>query len=119
MSFEEALVLERKNLATVRSDIESEIENLKKQLNETNRQLKAISAFEKARSGRSSVKRSSIRQKVKELIGGSPDGLTPISIFTELDAKGNPSAEKLISNALSHLSKSNLIVNTDGIYRLA
>jgi hypothetical protein len=115
---------------------------LENKLTEINRELAAIDAYEAAKTGKAAAasrqprgprksaattKRSSAEPRVRpqagsrretllKVIGENPNGLRRGEIFDRMGLKGNKSAEKSVSNALTALTKNNQVFRREGKY---
>ena len=143
--FAEVMRRERERLAREREDIFSRQKELENKLAEINRELAAIDAYEAAKtSGAAAPRRQgggsgtrgtsrtqpsaeprprpqvgSKRDAVLEVIKESPNGLRRGEIFERMGLKGNKSAEKSVSNALTRLTKNNQVARREGRYVIA
>ena len=121
-SFEEFVESQRTAIGEKRSEIESQITALQAELAQFDTELRAIAAYEEAKSGRakpaqakSSVPRGTRgprgrkQGEILELISGHEGGLSRDEILRETGAKGNKPAEQSISNILHTLKKAEKI----------
>ena len=115
----EALLAQRETIFTLQAD-------LQKQLDEVNAMLAKFDVFEgkraapaQARGRRSTgARRGSRRDELLKVIreGG---GLTRGEILEKMGLKGNKTGEMSVSNALTGLTKGNLVARRDGKYHVA
>ncbi len=133
---------ERQRLNGEREQIFTQQKDLENKLTEINRELAAIDAYEAAKTGKAAtatrqsrsprksaatIKRSSAEPRVRpqrgsrreallKVIGEEPNGLRRGEIFERMGLKGNKSAEKSVSNALTALTKNNQVSRREGKY---
>ena len=131
--FAEVMRQERERLNRQREEILGQQKELENKLNEVNREFAAIEAYEAAKTGkavtptrqrrgpvrsgtsirqsaaeiRSRPPRGSRREALLQVIGREPNGLRRGEIFERMAIKGDKTAEKSISNALTALTKNN------------
>jgi len=80
-------------------------------------ELKAIEAYESAKTGKKKVTRTrgtSVTATIIDIVKKAPS--TRAQIIEALNGKGNKSVEQSISNALSNLKKKNKLAAKDGVY---
>ena len=142
MRFADVMQQERERLNRERAEILGQQKGLEDKLTEINRELAAIDAYEAAKTGKvatpvrqprsprrsgASIGQSSAptrprpqtgtrREALLQVIGEQPSGLSRGQIFERLGLKGNKSAEKSVSNALTALTKNNLVYRREGKY---
>ncbi len=142
MSFADVMQRERERLRREREEIINQQRDLENKLTEINRELAAVDAYEAAKTGKAAtpgrqprgprttaaaVKQSSAktgarppargrREALLRVIGEQPNGLSRGEIFLHMGLKGNKSAEKSVSNALTALTKSNQVSRREGRY---
>jgi hypothetical protein len=140
--FAEVMRRERERLTREREEILNQQKELEDKLNEISRELAAIDAYAAAKTDKAatptrqrrspgksevSTRQSSaeIRPRARvggrrgallQVIGGEPSGLSRGQIFERLGLKGDKSAEKSISNALTALTKNNQVSRREGKY---
>jgi hypothetical protein len=140
--FAEVMRRERERLTREREEILDQQKELEDKLNEISRELAAIDAYEAAKTGkaatptrerrgpvksgpstqqsspeiRSPPQRASRREALLKVIGGEPNGLSRGQIFERMAIKGDKTAEKSVSNALTALTKNNRVSRRDGRY---
>ena len=144
MRFADVMQRERERLSHDRDEIlnqQKELENqqreLENKLTEITRELAAIDAYEAAKTGKAAMptrqppaptkseatieprarpQPGTRREALLQVIGENPNGLSRGEIFECMGLKGNKSAEKSVSNALTALTKNNLVFRRDGEY---
>jgi hypothetical protein len=142
MRFEEMMRRERERLNREREEILGQQKELANKLNDINRELAAIDAYEAAKAGKAPTptgrrggpgksevptRQSSAENRPRprvggrraallKVIGGEPNGLSRGQIFERMAIKGDKAAEKSVSNALTALTKSNQVSRRDGKY---
>jgi hypothetical protein len=142
MRFADVMQRERERLNRERDEILDQQKDLENKLTEINRELAAVGAYEAAktrkaatpgrqprgpRTSAAAVKQSSAetgarpragsrREVLLQVIGEQPSGLSRGEIFVRMGLKGNKSAEKSVSNALTALTKSNQVFRREGKY---
>ena len=144
MRFADVMQRERERLNRDRDEILNQQRELENKLAEVDREFAAIDAYETTKKtgksattprqprgrGRSAVtiKETSVaetgtrpqpgsrRAALLQVIGERADGLSRGEIFERMGLKGNKSAEKSVSNALTALTKSNQVSRREGKY---
>lgn len=126
--FEDMIARERARLAQLRDDLMAQQENIFTQLAEIDRELDAISAYERAKTGKparepkaakaSRAPRGAKREALLSLIEEQPN-LTRGQIIEKLGIKGDKAGEQSISNALASMKKAGTVIATDGRYAMA
>jgi Fe2+ or Zn2+ uptake regulation protein len=140
--FAEVMRRERERLTREREEILNQQKELEDKLNEISREFAAIDAYEAAKTSRPSTptrqrrgpgkskvptRQSSAdirprtrvggrREALLKVIGENPNGLRLSEIFEHMGLKGDKSAEKSISNALTALTKNNQVSRREGKY---
>ncbi len=111
---------ERTRLHKLISDLSDKRDTLSNQIAEAERELSAISAYEKAKAP--VVKRThtpraatSKRSELLDTIKATPRA-TRSELIEKLGIKGNKKAEQALSNKLSNMKKAGTITATDGKY---
>jgi hypothetical protein len=143
--FADLIQRERERLHREREEILNQQKELEHKLTEINLELVAIDAYDAAKTGKAaaprrqrgglatsatSIKQSapqtrpraqvgSKREALLKLIGENPNGLRRGEIFERMGLKGDKSAEKSVSNALTALTKYNRIARREGKYVIA
>jgi hypothetical protein len=129
-TFETFISSERERLNKERETIFNQQHELEGKLAAINNELRAIDAYEAAKSGkaaparqtraaraprgRSGTKRDQLLQVIKE-----GHGLTRGEILEKMGLKGNKSGEMSVSNALTALTKANQVRRDGGKYLAA
>ncbi len=139
MRFAEVMQRERERL---REEILNQQRDLENKLNAISRELAAIDAYEAVKTGKAATptrhprgagrsgaaitqsaaaprprqQMGTRRDALVQIIGEQPNGLSRGEIFERMGLKGNKSAEKSVSNALTALTKSNRVLRRDGKY---
>src|SRR5271165_6705835 len=136
--FADVMQRERERLNRERDEILNQQKDLENQLTEVNRELAAIDAYAAAKTGKAAApgprKGAAVEQSSAEIgarpqagsrrnallqaIRENPDGLSRGELFQRMGLKGNKSAEKSVSNALTALTKNNLLSRREGKYVL-
>ena len=140
--FAEVMGRERERLTREREEILGQQKELENKLNEVNREFAAIEAYEAAKTGkavtptrqrrgpvRSGTSTRQLSEEIRprarvggrreallQVIGGEPSGLRRGEIFERMAIKGDKTAEKSVSNALTALTKSNQVSRREGKY---
>ncbi len=142
MRFADVMQQERERLNHERDEILDRQKELENKLTEINRELAGIDAYEAAKTGKAATptrrppaptkseatieelpaeprarpQPETRREALLRVIGEHPTGLSRGEIFERMGLKGNKSAEKSVSNALTALTKNNLVFRRDGKY---
>ena len=140
--FADVMQRERERLHRERDEVLDQQRELQSKLTEINLELAAIDAYEAAKKGRTAAPRrqrpsagasgtsitetsaqtrprpqvGSRREAVLRVIAENPSGLRLGEIFERMGLKGNKSAEKSVSNALTTLTKNNQVARREGKY---
>ena len=140
--FADVMQREREHLNHERDEILNQQKELESKLTEITRELAAIDAYEAAKTGKSAMpmrqppaprkseatieelpaearprpQPETRREALFEFIREEPNGLSRGEIFQRMGLKGNKSAEKSVSNALTALTKNNLVSRREGKY---
>jgi hypothetical protein len=125
-NFEAMITKERERLNRSRGDLLAKKAEIDKEISSIDTELKAITAYEQAKSGRApsasrsggtGTRRSGIREEVLSAVkDASPDGASRSDLLAKLGAKGEKSAEQSVSNALSALKKAGTISQKGNLY---
>ena len=127
-TFADYVAKERERLNNERQAVFRQQKELENKLAEIDRELAAVGAYEAAKSGRGGQgraggmrgatrgRRGSKRERLLEIIKGSPQGITRGEILQQMGLKGDKSGEMSVSNALTALAKSNQVTRRDGRY---
>jgi hypothetical protein len=127
-TFQDFITRDRERLHAERDAIFNQQHELEGKLAAINNELRAIDAYEAAKSGkaapaarqtrtarapraRSGSKREQLLQVIKE-----GHGLTRGEILEKMGLKGNKTGEMSVSNALTALTKGNQVARRDGKY---
>jgi hypothetical protein len=142
MRFADIMQRERERLNREREEIVNQQKDLENKLTEINHEFAAIDAYEAAKTGKAAtpsrqpraprksdmpIKQLSMdngarpetgtrREAILNVIGENPNGLSRGEILARIGLKGNKSAQKSVSNALTALTKSNRVSRKDGKY---
>ncbi len=142
LRFADFVQQERERLDREREEILKQQRELENKLAEITRELAAINAYEAVKTGKAtpptrqprgagrggvSTTQSSAEPRTRppsgtrrdalvQVIGDHPNGLSRGEIFERMGLKGNKSAEKSVSNALTALTKSNRVARREGKY---
>jgi hypothetical protein len=142
MRFADIMQRERERLDREREEIVDQQKDLENKLTEVDRELAAIDAYEAAKTGKAAtprrqqpasrkseatIKQLSVdtgarakpgtrRETILNVIGENPSGLSRGEILERIGLKGNKSAQKSVSNALTALIMSNRVARRDGKY---
>ena len=133
----ERLNHERDEILNQQKELENQQKELDNKLTEITRELAAIDAYEAAKTGKTATptrrpnsptkseatieprarpQPGTRREALLRVIGEEPKGLSRGEIFERMGLKGNKSAEKSVSNALTALTKNNLVSRREGKY---
>ena len=133
---------ERERLNREREETVDQQKDLENELTELNHELAAIDAYEAAKTGKAATpsrhprapeksgapikqlsadtgaraKPGTRREAVLNVIRENLNGLSRGEILERIGLKGNKSAQKSVSNALTALTKSNRVARRDGKY---
>ena len=143
LRFADLMERERQRLNRERDEILNQQKDLENQLTEINRELAAVDAYEAAKTGQAAAptrqlqdprkgeavrqlsaetgarsRTGSRRDALVQAIRENPKGLSRGEIFQRMGLKGNKSAEKSVSNALTALTKNYLLSRREGKYVL-
>ncbi len=140
MRFADIMQRERERLGREREEILNQQKDLENKLTEINRELAAVDAYEAVKTGKAgtptrqprgrsgaSITQSfaeprprqqggTRREAIVQAIAKQPNGISRGEIFARMGLKGDKSAEKSISNALTALTKSNRVFRREGKY---
>jgi hypothetical protein len=127
-SFQDYITKERERLNGEHEAVLAQQRDLQTKLAGIKRELAAVDAYEAAKSGKPTAKRSggtarsggprrgSKRDGIMAALSDIPHGLTRGELLEKMGLKGNKSGEMSVSNALTALTKSNQVVRKDGKY---
>ena len=142
MRFRDMMQRERERLNHERDEILNQLKELESKLAEINLELAPIDAYEAVKTGKAAMptrrppaptkseatieelpaeprarpQPGTRREALLRVIGEHPNGLSRGEIFECMGLKGNKSAEKSVSNALTALTKNNLVSRREGKY---
>ena len=127
-TFQDFITRDRERLHAEREAIFAQQHELEGKLAAINNELKAIDAYEAAKSGKaapaarqtraartSRARSGSKREQLLQVIKDS-HGLTCGEILDKMGLKGNKTGEMSVSNALTALTKANQVARRDGRY---
>jgi hypothetical protein len=128
-TFETFVASERERLNKERETIFNQQHDLEQKLVGINREMRAIDAYDAAKSGKAAPARAtgtrsrrapqarqgSKRDELLQVIK-SGDGLTRGEILEKMGLKGNKAGEMSVSNALTALTKANQVARREGKY---
>ena len=142
MRFADIMQRERERLNREREEILNQQKDLENKLTEINREFAAIDAYEAAKTGKAAtpsrqpraprksgmpIKQLSVdtgarpqtgtrREAILKVIEENPSGLSRGEILERIGLKGNKSAQKSVSNALTALTKNSQVLRREGKY---
>ena len=126
-TFQDFIARDRQRLQAEREAIFNQQHELEQKLAAINNEMRAIDAYEAAKSGKAMPARQtggrraprarsgSKREQLLQVIKGG-NGLTRGEILEKMGLKGNKSGEMSVSNALTALTKANQVARRDGRY---
>ncbi len=128
-NFADFITRERERLHAEREAIFNQQHELEQKLAAINNEMRAIDAYEAAKSGkappatragtgRGGGRRGSKREQLLEVIK-SGGGLSRGEILEKMRLKGDKAGEMSVSNALTALTKANQVARRDGKYHAA
>lgn len=120
MSLEKAMAEERARLNAEIKVFQDEKANIESKIAGLKKELKAIDAYERAKSGATATtakRRPGIRNDVLDTIKANPDGISPSDIMEKLGVKGDTAGQRAVSNALQNLKKAGTVISEDGTYK--
>jgi hypothetical protein len=129
-TFADFIARDRERLHAERDQIFSQQHELEGKLAAINNEMRAIDAYEAAKTGkapaaarqprgpraRPQTPRGSKRDALMQVISDNPSGLTRGEILERMSLKGDKSGEMSVSNALTALTKANQVSRRDGRY---
>jgi hypothetical protein len=128
-TFSAFITRDRERLHAERDAVFTQQHELERKLAAINNEMRAIDAYEAAKSGKSASVRStrttiapsqgrrgSKREAILAVIGENPDGLTRGELLIKMGLKGDKTSEMSVSNALTALTKANQVTRHDGKY---
>jgi hypothetical protein len=117
MDFTEMIQKERNRITTELEKLTQQRSTLDEQEDSLKRELKAIDAYEQAKTGRKQTRgkrATGISDKILDQLKNKP--MSRAQIIEALGGKGNKRMEGSISNALTNLKKAKKIDAKDGAY---
>jgi len=129
-TFQDFIARDRERLHAEREAVFTQQHELEGKLAAINNELRAIDAYEAAKSGKASARatgtrrapqarRGSRRESVLRVISDNPAGLSRGDILEKMGLKGNKAGEMSVSNALTALTKGNQVRRDGGKYLAA
>lgn len=128
-TFQDFIARDRERLHGEREAIFTQQQQLQEKLDAINNEMRAIDAYEAAKSGKAPAPRQaaarrgqprahrgSKREQLLELIKNNPHGLARKDILEHMGLKGNKAGEMSVSNALTALTKANQVARREGKY---
>ena len=125
-TFETFIASERERLNKAREAIFNQQHELETKLAAINNEMRAIDAYEAAKSGKAVAARQAGRRATRARSGSKREqllqvirdghGLTRGEILEKMGLKGNKSGEMSVSNALTALTKGSQVARRDGRY---
>ena len=107
---------ERERLMSLRHDAENRKATIDAEIAEIDKELKAIDAYETIKHGKAAKARTGIRAEVLQYLREHPEGSERNDLLIALQAKGDRTRERSITNALSALKRAGKIIANDGRY---
>ena len=129
-NFAEYITRERDRLNREREQIFNQQQELEQKLDAVNKEMRAIEAYESAKTGKAAGKqtsgrgsrgprqtrRGSRREGIIEMLKGAAEGLSRGELLEKLGLKGDKPGEMSVSNALTAMTKSNQVRRDGGKY---
>ena len=127
-TFQDFITRDRERLHAEREAVFTQQHELEGKLAAINNELRAIDAYEAAKSGKATparqtgtrrapqARRGSRRESVLRVIANNPAGLTRGELLEKMGLKGNKTGEMSVSNALTALTKGNQVARREGKY---
>ena len=125
-TFQDFITRDRDRLHAEREAVFTQQHELEGRLAAINNELRAIDAYEAAKSGKPAARQTGTRRAPRAQSGSKREqllqiikdaqGLTRGEILEKMGLKGNKTGEMSVSNALTALTKGNQITRTDGKY---
>jgi len=128
-TFQDFIAHERERLHGEREAIFNQQQQLQEKLDAINNEMRAIDAYEAAKSGKAApprqaatrrgqprARRGSRREQLLGLISANPGGLARKDILERMGLKGDKAGEMSVSNALTALTKANQVARREGKY---
>jgi len=131
-TFQDFIAKDRARLQAEREAIFNQQHELEQKLAAINNEMRAIDAYEAAKSGKAALarqptgrrggggsRRGSKREGILHAIKSAAGGLTRGDLLQKLGVKGDKSGEMSVSNALTALTKANQVARREGKYHAA
>jgi hypothetical protein len=129
-NFADFIARDRARLHAEREAIFTQLQELETKLTAINNEMRAIDAYEAAKSGKAAPARATTSRRAPQSRKGSRreellnviksgDGLSRGEILEKMGLKGDKSGEMSVSNALTALTKGNLVRRDGGKYLAA
>ena len=128
-TFQDFITRDRERLHAEREAVFTQQHELESKLAAINNELRAIDAYEAAKTGKAPARATSSRRAPRARSGSKREqllqvikdggGLTRGEILEKMGLKGNKTGEMSVSNALTALTKGNQIARRDGKYHAA
>ena len=126
-TFRTFVTKERKRLKQTYKDARSRKAQIEQELQDVERELRALAAYEAAKTGKrfsesdrkrlaKTSRRGEKRALVLKVIQRNPDGLSRGDIIKRLNLKGDKSGEQSVSNILTALKKNKQVASKSGKY---
>ncbi len=129
--FADFIARERERLHGEREQVFNQQQELETKLAAINNEMRAIDAYESAKSGKpmpassgrgrgtrqGTTRRGSRREGILRIIGENPSGLSRGELLEKMGLRGDKSSEMSVSNALTALTKAGQVHRQDGKYR--
>lgn len=128
VEFADYIATERSRLASRKQSIVDQQHQLTSELTAIDSELRAIVAYESAKTGKTSRSKSngathtrsprngSKRTEILNVVTANVDGMSRGDILNALGVKGDKSGEMSVSNALTALTKTQQLVRENGHY---
>ncbi len=131
VNFADYIARERDRLHAEREQVFSQQPELEQKLAAINNELRAIDAYEAAKTGKAmapaatgrgrgrqrQTRRGSRRESILRVIRGNPAGLSRGELLEKMGLRGDKSGEMSVSNALTGLTKAGQVSREGGKYR--
>ena len=129
-NFADFIAKDRARLQAEREAIFNQQHELEQKLASINNEMRAIDAYEAAKSGKAPARagttrrtgggrRGSKREGILQAIKSAAEGLTRGELLQMLDVRGDKLGEMSVSNALTALTKANQVARREGKYYTA
>jgi len=128
-NFGDFITRERERIGAERETVFSQQNELEAKLAALNNEMRAIDAYEAAKSGKAPARQTGTRRASRGRSGSKReellqvirdgDGLTRGEILEKMGLKGDKAGEMSVSNSLTTLTKGNQLMRDGGRYRAA